>query len=391
MYKERQPAALILDDGAIFHGKVFGHSDSSGHLGEIVFNTSMSGYQEIITDPSYRGQIVCFTYPSIGNYGVNINDSESDKPYLNGIVVREYCEKPSNHQSVKTLEDYMLEHKITGITEVDTRALVRHIREKGSMKAGIFPGDFRNDPEKLKTSLNAIQNMPNMEGLNLTDIFNGNAANSFIESYIKDLEINTDKFPKIAVLDFGIKFSILKHLIDNKMMPVVFPGDTPMDQWKNYSPDQIPDIKGYFLSNGPGDPAAVKNGIENIKKIISFNKPVFGICLGHQMLSIALGAKTFKLKFGHHGGNQPVKKLGGHNVMITAQNHGFAAESSFFTSGKFALAGNFCEINPNDQTFEGFYLKNEKILSVQYHPEAGPGPNDALVVFHQFKDMVYGL
>jgi len=347
----------------------------------------MSGYQEIITDPSYRGQIVCFTYTSIGNYGISPEDNESDKPYLNGIVVREYCEHPSNFRSTMTLEAYMKEHKITGITGVDTRALVKHIREKGSMKAGIFPGDFKNNPELLNTSLKTVQDMSDMEGQNLTDIFSGQAANEFIKTYTEKNSISLGSFPKVAVLDFGIKFSILKHLIDNKMQPIVYPGDTDMSKWENFSEN---DIKGYFLSNGPGDPAAVTNGIENIRKIVSFKKPIFGICLGHQMLSIALGAKTFKLKFGHHGGNQPVKKTSDHRVMITAQNHGFAAESSFFDSEKLKGAGNFCEINPNDQTVEGFYLKDDKVLSVQYHPEAGPGPNDALVVFNQFREMVYG-
>ena len=385
MLMKRENAALVLDDGTIFHGKMLGYLDEEGRIGEVVFNTSMSGYQEIITDPSYKGQIVCFTYPSIGNYGINKEDNESEKPLLDGIIVRDYCDIPSNFRSIKTLEEYLIENKLAGITEVDTRALVRHIREKGSMQAGIFAGDFNGSNDLYKKALEKIHSAPSMEGANLTKEFNGKAANHFISQYIALNKINTDVFPKVAVLDFGIKHSILKHLLDVGVLPVVYPGDLPLQSWIGFSMDNY---AGFFLSNGPGDPASVTNGIANIRQIISFKKPVFGICLGHQMLAIALGAKTYKLKFGHHGGNQPVKWTDKKRVMITAQNHGFSVERDFFETDKFRNSNGVCEINLNDKTVEGFYLKDDKILSVQYHPEAGPGPNDALYIFRQFKEML---
>lgn len=387
MLVKRDNAALILDDGTVFHGKKLGYLDGAGRIGEVVFNTSMSGYQEIITDPSYKGQIVCFTYPSIGNYGISPLDNESEKPLLDGIIVRDYCDIPSNFRSIKTLEEYLIEHQLAGITEVDTRALVRHIREKGSMRGGIFAGDFNNDRDLYKKALEQIRNAPSMEGANLTTEFNGKSANHYISKYIAESKINTEDFQKVAVLDFGIKFSILKHLVDAGILPVVYPGDTLMQNWVGFSETNY---AGFFLSNGPGDPASVTNGIENIRRILSFKKPVFGICLGHQMLAIALGAKTYKLKFGHHGGNQPVKRTDKNHVSITAQNHGFAVDAGFFETDFFKKSNGVCEINLNDKTIEGFYLKNSKILSIQYHPEAGPGPNDALYVFTQFKDMLAG-
>ncbi|MDH4199552.1 MAG: glutamine-hydrolyzing carbamoyl-phosphate synthase small subunit [Spirochaetia bacterium] len=384
MPTNRDSAALILDDGTIYHGQKLGHLDENGRMGEIVFNTSMSGYQEIITDPSYMGQMVCFTYPSIGNYGINNEDNESDRPYLDGIIVRDYCDIPSNFRSAKTLEAYLLENQVAGITGVDTRALVRHIREKGAMRGGIFAGDF-GDNALYKKSLEKVCRHPSMEGCNLTDGFNGELASEFVQKHISGRKIDTFKFKKICVLDFGIKFSILKHLLDIGLLPVVFPGNVLLEKWPNFSNETF---SGYFLSNGPGDPASVVNGIENIRKILSFQKPVFGICLGHQMLAIALGAKTYKLKFGHHGGNQPVKTQGKNRVIITAQNHGFSVEDKFFSGDFFKKSGGVCEVNPNDQTIEGFFLKDKKILSVQYHPEAGPGPNDALEIFSRFKAML---
>jgi len=384
MFLQRENAALVLYDGTVFHGKKLGYVNEEGRIGEVVFNTSMSGYQEIITDPSYKGQMVCFTYPSIGNYGINHEDNEHEKPLLDGIIVRDYCDIPSNFRSVHTLEEYLIDNRLAGITEVDTRALVRHIREKGSMPGGIFVGDFE-DQVLYKAALQKVRQAPSMEGANLAKEFNGKAANHFISQYIALNKINTDDFPKVAALDFGMKYSILKHLLDAGILPVVYPGDTPMQNWIGFS---MENYAGYFLSNGPGDPAVVTNGIENIRKLLFYKKPVFGICLGHQMLSIALGAKTYKLKFGHHGGNQPVKWNDQNKVTITAQNHGFAVDAGFFETEKFVNSGGVCQFNLNDNTVEGFYMKDDKILSIQYHPEAGPGPNDALYLFERFKSML---
>jgi len=381
----RKDAFLILEDGRFFQGKGLGELNPGGRIGEVVFNTSLSGYQEIITDPSYKGQIVCFTYPSIGNYGVNDEDSESEGPYLDGIIVGDYCEAPSNFRSTMTLEDYLSREKLTGITGIDTRALVRHIRESGSMVGGIFEGNASGDSSLQQKALAKLKSVPSMEGQNLTGEFSGVSANKFIQHYTSNNNLDIKKYPKVAVLDFGIKYSILRHMIDAGIYPVVFAGDTPYQKWDNFDAARF---QGFFLSNGPGDPAAVTNGIENITFLLSLKKPLFGICLGHQMLSIALGAKTFKLKFGHHGGNQPVKKAGENRVIITAQNHGFSVKEDFFGSERFKKSGGYYEINPNDNTVEGFFIEDEKIISVQYHPEAGPGPEDALGVFTRFRQIL---
>lgn len=386
---KREKAALILEDSTIYQGYALGILPESGQIGEVVFNTSMSGYQEIITDPSYMGQIVCFTYPSIGNYGTNAEDHESARPHLEGILVRDYCEIPSNFRSTQTLEEYLASHNLPGITGIDTRALVRKIREAGSMKGGIFAGDFMKNPDGLKDALQKIKEAPSMEGQNLAKHFDGKEAAEYaaakVKEAIKNKTLDPQSAKKIALLDFGVKYSIIDNMVAAGIIPEVFAGDTPLDKWQEFDPEKY---DGFFYSNGPGDPGAVKNGIENIKKIGAFNKPVFGICLGHQMLSTALGAETYKLKFGHHGGNQPVKKAGENQVIITAQNHGFAVKEEFFQDDLFKDGQGIYEINPNDQTIEGFYLTNKKIISVQYHPEAGPGPNDALPIFQEFRQMM---
>ncbi|MES0491944.1 MAG: glutamine-hydrolyzing carbamoyl-phosphate synthase small subunit [Leptospirales bacterium] len=376
-------ATLILSDGNLYPGTLIGEENSLPRIGEVVFNTAMSGYQEIITDPSYRGQMICFTYPSIGNYGFTAEDNESYKSWLEGMIVKDYCEVPSNFRSEGTLASFLDSQKIPGITGIDTRALVRHIRESGSMKGGIFPGQITKESANYNNALQELASAPDMEGANLADIFDGKSSGEFCETYLKK-HSEENSMVKIAALDFGIKNSIIKNLIDAGLEPEIFPGDQPIENWKNFNPDNY---AGFFLSNGPGDPAAVTNGIENIKTITGYKKPIFGICLGHQMLSLALGAKTGKLKFGHHGGNQPVKAVDSNKVIITAQNHGFAVEGDFFESEFFKSAGGVYEINPNDNTIEGYYLEKEKVISIQYHPEAGPGPNDALFIFNKFRDM----
>jgi len=383
--KKRDKAVLILEDGSWFQGEQLGFQPTNGAMGEVVFNTSFSGYQEIITDPSYKGQIICFTYPSIGNYGINEEDMESARPFLQAIILKDYCENPSNFRSKMTLEDYMIKEKIPGINDVDTRALVRHIREKGSIRGGIFKVSTEINQSLIDQFVAKIKNEPLMEGQNLAADFDGKDANKFVESYIQNKKMNTQNFAKVAVLDFGIKFSILINLLNANLYPVVFPGDTELANWKNYNEK---DFSGFFLSNGPGDPAEVKNGIKNIQTILNYKKPVLGICLGHQMLSIALGAETYKLKFGHHGGNQPVKKRGQNKVIITAQNHGFAVKEPFFQTSLFKNPKSTVEVNTNDNTIEGFTLFDQKIISVQYHPEAGPGPNDALSVFQEFRSLI---
>ncbi len=379
-------AYLILEDGSYYRGTLLGSFPSgmaSVMMGEVVFNTSMSGYQEIITDPSYKGQIVIFTYPSIGNYGVNVADNESDHPYLSGIIMRDYCEYPSNFQSQKTLDEFLQDYSIPGLSGIDTRAVVRKIRDLGSMMGGLFPEKYAVDKKPrefekwLAAKVNLLKNAPSMEGANLTSGFDGSHNRVFLDEYSKQKE---SYYAKVGVLDFGIKKSILRYLMDEGLFPVVFPGDVPMEKWFNYNPEEI---DGFFFSNGPGDPAAVTDGIDNIKKILDTKKPVFGICLGHQMLTHALGSKTYKMKFGHHGGNQPVKLQESGNVIITAQNHGFAADTGGLPNPDISR-----DFNPNDQTSEGFLDSQNNILSVQYHPEASPGPHDALGIFGQFRKMV---
>ena len=385
---ERKKAALVLSDGKVFPGFLLGTLGENGRVGEVVFNTSMSGYQEIITDPSYRGQFVAFTYTSIGNYGMNDEDDQSDRPWLEGIIVKDYCRFPSNYRSRRSLERYLLDHGLAGLTGVDTRELVRYIREAGALMGGIFlmPESGVVETTWLKNALSTISASPAMEGQNLTDVFDASSANEYVNLWVRSNKPDVNSMIKIAALDFGIKFSILECLLKEGILPELFPGNEPMENWGNFDAENY---AGFFFSNGPGDPAAVKNGIENIKKLTELGKPVFGICLGHQMLANALGGKTFKMKFGHHGGNQPVKAAYRKQVIITAQNHGFAIDEQALTAKHPDVKGSY-EMNPNDNSYEGFKLINskQKVLSVQYHPEASPGPHDARVVFKEFKEML---
>ncbi len=386
--KKRSRAALVLSDGRIFKGRLIGKLKKEGRIGEVVFNTSMTGYQEIITDPSYLGQFVCFTYPSIGNYGINTRDNQSERPWLEGIIIRDYNEVPSNFQSVETLEDFLVRYELPALTDVDTRALVRHIRESGSQQAGLFllPEAAEEDGLFLDKMLARVRKAPSMEGANLTDSFDGRAANQFIANWLATNRKNREGMIPVAALDFGIKFAILEGLLENNIYPTVFAGNKPIAEQPGFVIDKF---AGFFFSNGPGDPAAVTVGIANIKQLIETGKPCFGICLGHQMLSLALGGQTFKMKFGHHGGNQPVKASYRKQVIITAQNHGFSIDEETLRSAYPEVTKNF-ERNPNDDSAEGFLLcgHGKNILSVQYHPEAAPGPHDARVVFREFREML---
>lgn len=373
---KNKKAYLVLKDGRVFEGVGFGHSCVKE--GEVVFNTSMSGYQEILTDPSYFGQIVVMTYPHIGNYGVNTKDEESGGVYCSGFVVREISEITSNYRSKSSLDDYLKKNKIPAIAEIDTRALVRHIREEGAMPAILAVGNHKVSDLKKKA-----KKLTGMEGQNLAEKVSTKKAYSFkkgLEEFIKEQpmkRLQAKKRYKVVAYDFGVKKNILRLLVENgcevKVVPYCYPAE------KLLSDDSL---DGVFLSNGPGDPAACEFAIENIKKLIG-KKPIFGICLGHQILSLALGAKTYKLKFGHHGGNQPVQDLKTKKVEITSQNHGFAVDHKALPKGV-----KVSHVNLNDQTVEGISHSKLPLFSVQYHPEAAPGPHDSAYLFKRFTDMM---
>ena len=395
----KQNAALVLENGKSYHGHTIGNfskvneCDDVSTLGEIIFNTSMSGYQEIITDPSYKKQIICFTYPSIGNYGINNDDYESKHVYLSGLVVKDYCQFPSNFKSTMSLDNFLKKNKILGISGVDTRKLVLDIREEGELRAGIFlyPESMRKKTDESFTKwvdacVTKVCSTKSLKGQNLTKEFKG--------EHIKTRKTqNLDSCIKIAILDFGIKNSIIASFLKYGIEPHIFSGDVLYTQWANFNPNEY---AGFFLSNGPGDPSVCINGIQNTKYLLSLGKPMFGICLGHQIISIALGATTYKMKFGHHGANQPVKREKKLNIRITSQNHGFAVDSTQLEKllNEFQQCDEYSEMdiekNLNDKTIEGFYVKtnNYHILSIQYHPEASPGPHDGKYNFHRFKQML---
>ncbi len=367
-------ALLVIEDGTVFEGSGFG---AEGEVfGEVVFNTSMTGYQEILTDPSYNGQIVTMTYPEIGNCGVNEEDVESRRPFLKGFVVKEYWRTPSNWRSQGDLESYLANYGIVGIEGIDTRSLTKLIRSKGAQKAVISTEDL--DPKSL---LKKVQSSEGIVGIDLvTEVsceepYNWNeGTHSWRTLDEKDLQAE-DKF-KVVAYDFGLKQNILRKLTDHECEVTVVPSRTPPNEVLALDPD------GIFLSNGPGDPAAVSYAIESIRTLIG-KKPIFGICLGHQILSLALGAETYKLKFGHRGANQPVKNLQTGKVEITSQNHGFAVDTE--SLGKDIEV---THINLNDQTIEGIKHKKHPAFSVQYHPEASPGPHDASYLFQDFINLM---
>ena len=355
-------AILYLQDGTSFRGRTL--KETGETAGEVVFNTAMTGYQEILTDPSYTGQIVVMTYPLIGNYGVNDEDVESDHVHVKGFVVKEFCRRPSNWRAKKSLTEYLNDNKIIAIEGVDTRALTRHLRMAGAMKALISTEDF--DPKSLQKKIDA---MPSMEGMDFVkDV-------STLKKYIWKLQ--GPRLYKVAAIDCGIKYNILRILADLGCEVHVFPAKTSAKEIMSIKPD------GVFLSNGPGDPAVVTYVIGTVKELLG-KIPIFGICLGNQILGLALGGRTYKLKFGHHGANHPVKDFQGNRIAVTSQNHGFCVDMKSLALDEVEVI----HMNLNDKSVEGIMHKHYPAFSIQYHPEAAPGPHDAQYLFKHFIAMM---
>ena len=358
------PAArLVLEDGSVYEGESFGSTATS--IGEVVFNTSLTGYQEIATDPSYRFQIVVMTYPHIGNYGVERIVAQSEEPQVAGFVVRDIIEEPSSSHSQMSLSEYFRGSNISAISGIDTRALTRKIRTEGAMR-GMITTDARSVSELVEE----IRRAPSMSGLDLVQRVTALRPYPFDERPAEERR-------RIAVYDFGVKRDILRQLVQQNCDVTVYPATTHADEILNQKFD------GVLLSNGPGDPEPVTYAQENIRLLVG-KIPIFGICLGHQLLGLALGGKTYKLKFGHRGGNHPVKDLRTGRVEITAQNHGFAVDPDTLTENDVE----YTHINLNDQTLEGFRHRREPALAVQYHPEAAPGPHDSFYLFGDFMTMI---
>ena len=353
-------AILALEDGTIFKGSSFGAAGQ--RCGEVVFNTSMAGYQEIITDPSYKGQIVMMTYPLIGNYGTNSEDIEAKKAFVEGFVVRECSSIASNWRSEKSLDEYLKQNNIIGIEGIDTRALTRHIRLEGAMKAVISTEDV-DEASLVKKAKDSV-------GLIGRDLVKEVTSAKFYDW-------NKEGKYKVVVIDCGAKFNIMRQLASHQCHVHVVPPTATPEEILKIQPD------GILLSNGPGDPAAVPYVVETVKELLG-KIPIFGICLGHQMLGLALGGKTYKLKFGHHGGNHPVKDLKTGKVHITVQNHSFCVDADSLDTSQVEIT----HINLNDKTLEGIKHKKLPIFSVQFHPEAAPGPRDAQYMFAEFVEMM---
>ena len=360
---------MLLEDGTVFKGTSFGVKGQK--CGEVVFNTSMTGYQEILTDPSYNEQIITMTYPLIGNYGTNKADTESRKSFVRGFIVKENCNYPSNWRNTQTLSGYLKANNIVGLEGIDTRALVRHIRIAGAMKGIISSNEFGIMSLKKK-----LQKYPGLVGRDIVKDVTVKKPYDWDKGVIdvlKDAECKPPKKYKVVAFDFGIKLNILRLLRSYGCDVHVVPADTSAKEVLARKPD------GVFLSNGPGDPGPVSYAIETIRRLLG-KVPIFGICMGHQILALALGAKTYKLKFGHRGANHPVKNLKTKKIEITSQNHGFCVDMDSLDEKAVELT----HLNLNDNTVEGIRCKDQPAFSVQYHPEASPGPHDSNYLFDDF-------
>jgi carbamoyl-phosphate synthase small subunit len=365
-------ALLALEDGTVYTGRAFGAPGEA--VGEVVFNTSMTGYQEVLTDPSYKGQIVTMTYPLIGNYGVNADDRESGRPQVEGFIVRELTRVPSNFRSHGSLDDYLRAHHVIGLEGIDTRALVRRLRVRGAMNGVLSTTDLDSASlvHKARTS-------PGIVGRDLVREVVPERPFGWAEGFTSPLVTYLPPRPAthhVVALDFGMKQNILRCLVQVGCRVTVLPGTAGADDVLAQRPD------GVFLSNGPGDPAPIGYAIETVRRLVG-KKPVFGICLGHQLLGLALGGETFKLKFGHRGANQPVLNRRTGRVEITTQNHGFAVRID-----RLPPALEPTHINLNDQTLEGMRHRHEPVFSVQYHPEASAGPHDSGYLFEEFRKLM---
>ena len=381
-------AILALEDGTVFKGQAFGATESVA--GEVCFNTSMTGYQEILTDPSYKGQIVTMTYPLIGNYGVNDQDIESYQTHTSGFVIRELSPVVSNYRSDCSLNEYMVKNNIPGIQGIDTRALTKKLRVRGSMNGYLTTEQDVSEEEALEKA----RDWPGLIGIDFVKEVTHKSAFEWdqqdqvsaafrlphgpteLDGRIQRKDLPAAEIPIVAY-DFGVKYNILRMLRQQGFKVIVLPANTPAEEALRYNP------AGIFLSNGPGDPSAVSYAAQAVAELIQKGLPIFGICLGHQILSLAMGGKTSKLKFGHRGANHPVKDLDSGRVEITSQNHGFTVDADSLPS---EVTVN--RINLNDQTVEGLRHKNKPVYCVQYHPEASPGPHDSSNMFNEFRQLV---
>eukprot|EP00882_Tetradesmus_deserticola_P003352 GHRQ01003548.1.p1 GENE.GHRQ01003548.1~~GHRQ01003548.1.p1 ORF type:complete len:464 (+),score=206.82 GHRQ01003548.1:50-1441(+) len=373
---KKKDARLVLEDGSVWHGTSFGAQGTE--IGEVVFNTSITGYQEIMTDPSYKGQFVCFTHPHIGNVGINDDDEESEKCHLGAIIVRDVSIVVSNYRSVMTLDEYCKKHNVMGLSNLDTRALTKVLRETGCLNGVICTDASKSDEELVAMTKNWT-----IVGKDLLSVVSCKEPYEWKDSTEDEWEFSEGakeaaagrKF-KVVAYDFGIKHNILRRLASFGCSITVVPADYPADKVLAMNPD------GVFFSNGPGDPSAAPYAVDNAKAILGV-KPVFGICMGHQILGQAFGGKTFKLKFGHHGGNHPIRYNPTGRVEISAQNHNFAVDPASLPEGV-----EVTHINLNDGTCAGMVYPAKKAMAIQYHPEASPGPHDADTCFEQFVDMM---
>jgi len=361
--KMYEPAYLLLEDGLFFEGKAIGKRGTT--TGELCFNTSMTGYQEVFTDPSYYGQILIETHVHVGNYGVHTREYESSSAKIAGLVVRNFSNIYSRHEAVESLDSFLTHNNIVGITDIDTRRLVTHIRHKGAMN-GIISSDISTKKQLEKE----LKKCPSMDGLELS------SKVSTIQPYFHG---NPNAKYRISVLDLGIKNNILKCLAKRDCYLKVFPAKTSFEELSSFNPH------GYFISNGPGDPAAMNYAVKTVKKILEADRPFFGICLGHQILALACGVPTFKMHHGHRGANHPVKNLLLGKSMISSQNHGFGVQKEAIDNSPDVVV---THVNLNDQSIEGIRIRNKKAFSVQFHPEASPGPHDNHYLFDEFIELI---